>query len=519
MAFLKNKVIYVNLAAIKFGVSPRPVYAVYDRRICWRRQILAKRRNSPNSPNIIARQNLLIYSININVINNSNNGVCPTLSLIQDLHERLHGKCKIFALTGDSTNDEKDGLAIEIQTSDSMLLITTPEQLQDKKLLGALQRGNCARIIIDEEHCVDEWGYQFRPSYLLLGNVKNDLKCPCVCFTATATNATVQAVIKEVKLNDPFIFKRSFNRLNLYFEVKQKVSKPKMHCIIVDLLSNKYKDQSCIIYCLSPQECFEVCSALIEKGIVSGELGPEEKSSNMKKWQQNEVHVIVATKSLGMGIDKPDVRCVIHASFPATLHEYFQQAGRAGRDGNLSDCILFYRFQDRSLHLHHIYGSDTEIGRRNGLQELRRIVSLCTTKECLKSVLLTHFDEDTPKCIDRCANCKANILSETDVTEHSCNLVLLLQAVIPLIKTASFTTIAKVYRGSKDKETLSKNLNQLPLYGAGKNLTLPAIENILVMLWTKEFIAEDLKSNLKTTFLASTEKSRELLTGQITLVM
>ena len=115
-----------------------------------------------------------------------------------------------------------------------------------------------------------------------------------------------------------------------------------------------------------------------------GDLSPVEKMNNMKKWQNDETHVIVATKSLGMGIDKPNVRCIFHSSFPSSVSEYYQQVGRAGRDGERADCILFYRFPDRALHLAHISKCETETGKQNGIRELRAMIKLCTSVSCLK---------------------------------------------------------------------------------------------------------------------------------------
>ena len=424
--------------------------------------------------------------------------VCPTVSLIQDLYERLFRYCKVFALTRDTAVAEKDAILLELQIPGCKLLLTTPEQLGSKILLSALGNITVNRLIIDEAHCVDEWGHQFRPSYLLLGTIKTTLKCQCVCFTATATNSTVMSIMKEMKLSNPFIRKQSFNRPNLHFSVKSKLSKPKTLKEITEQLKSQFSNQSCIVYCLTPEECNEICAWLIGEGLpcvaYHGNLNPEEKLSNMKKWLDDKVYIIVATKSLGMGIDKSSVRCVFHASLPANLHEYFQQAGRGGRDQQLSHCILYYRFQDRALHLSHIFKCDTEVVRRNCLQGLRSIISYCTTKDCLKTTLLKYFDEDNPRSGEMCSNCTNRCADEKDVTEHGCNVLLLLQALIPKIKHVSFNILTKVYKGSKDKDLLSKDLHGLPLYGAGQHLSIAEIESILVMLWVQRIFNRGCKT-------------------------
>ena len=305
--------------------------------------------------------------------------------------------------------------------------------------------------------------------------------------------------------------------------VEGKNSKAKMIKLICEKLNGELKDEACIIYCLTPAECNDTCALLVEQNIqcvcYHGSLCPDEKITNMKKWQQNIVKVIVATKSLGMGIDKSDVRGIFHVSIPSSLHEYFQQIGRAGRDGKNSQSILFYRFQDRSLHLAHIFKCETEEGRRNGLRELKAVVKFCTLSGCYKSQLLKFFGEDCYiSCKSMCANCLSHKdITEEDFTNHACNLILILQSLIPKVTNVLFSLIAKVYKGSKEKDLLEKKFNELPLYGSGKHLSLHAIEAMLVHLWVKNVIDEQLNKNLKSTQLIPTGKAGEVLAGSLKL--
>ena len=378
------------------------------------------------------------------------------------------------------------------------MLITTPESLQQQDMQEALKRSKVSRVIIDEAHCCDEWGHQFRPAYLRIKSiVKDELKVPCIAMTATTTKQGAMRIQTLLGLHDPFVIIHSFRRDNLFLHVKDKSSFQQAAADIRDLLQTSLHKSSVILYCQTPAECDKIATFLL--GSVRcvtyhGQMSPLEKHNNLIKWKNNEVHVIVATKSLGQGIDKPDVRGVIHLSFPESIPEYYQQVGRGGRDSSRADCFLYFKFSDRSFHLNNIYKMSDKIERRNSSCRLTEIISLFTSRLCLKEAILKYFGEENQSCCNNtCSNCMQNF-SKIDVTDVARQSILLLQGAIVKCKYVNMSMLAKLLKGSKDKDILSKGLQDLPLYGSSKKLSLSRLENILVALLVQSVLCEENRS-------------------------
>ena len=418
--------------------------------------------------------------------------VVPTLSLMQDIYVRLKVFCTCICFS--SLDSDKDLILHNIISTDVKFLICTPESLEFTPLVSCLQKVSVARLILDECHCLDQWGFQFRPAYLKLVDFRQAVKCPCICLTATATSKTLDVIKRLLCMEDAFIIKHSFNRPNLYLHVLEKVSLKQVCNDIINLCKTSYSDQSVIIYCLSPRDCKTVCCNLLEEGVqcvsYHGDMSPFEKSDNFSKWKRGDVNIIVATKSLGMGIDKSNVRCICHVSFPSSIPDYYQQVGRAGRDGDRADCFLYFKFSDRSLHLEHISKIDSEIQRNNAYRELKDIITLCINFSCVTVSVLKYFDEEMSGPCKRCSTCIGTVENQ-DISSEARQCLLLLQGLGPLVQNkVSFHLLAKVMCGSKDKEIKDKNLNLLPLYHCCKK-PLKHVERLLHVLWTKNVLHED----------------------------
>jgi ATP-dependent DNA helicase RecQ len=422
--------------------------------------------------------------------------VLPTLSLIQDMAGRLETVCGTVSLSSLTTCTERDLILKSITTSTSIkILLITPESLQLTAVQEALHKVKISRFIVDEAHCVDEWGHQFRPSYLSLGKIKDMLKVQFVAFTATATERTCLSIQTLLHLTDAFVVKRSFRRSNLFLQIKHKNSMKQVCHEILELLKTSLHDESCIIYCLTPDNCHYVCTFLIANDIgcvgYHGCLQPMEKHLNLLKWKDGTVKIIVATKSLGMGIDKGNVRSVIHVSFPSSIPEYFQQVGRAGRDGNRADCLMFYKFSDRHIHVSHIAKMSDKIESRNALVQLKEMIMLCCNNKCITNTILNYFGEDSNSlACNMCCNCVTEY-ELLDISVEAKHSLMILQGLIVKIKKVSFSVLAMVLQGSKSKEIISKELNTLPLYGCCKKYSLSKIETMLVWLWIKDVLATE----------------------------
>jgi bloom syndrome protein len=374
--------------------------------------------------------------------------VSPLLSLMEDqvtsAMERFH--VQAFLINGESTQAQKnhimEGLREREPQKFMQLLYVTPEMLsKNQRMISAFQdlhsRGRLARIVIDEAHCVSQWGHDFRPDYKALGDVVRQFPgVPVIALTATATQLVRTDVVANLGIQGCRQFSQSFNRPNLSYEVVPK-SKGIVNSI-AELIKGRYFGKSGIIYCLSRKNCEQVAQKLSDLGILASHyhagMKPAERSEVQRKWQKNEYHVIVATIAFGMGIDKADVRYVIHHTLPKSLEGYYQETGRAGRDGKRSDCYLYYQYADSRMLRNMIdegEGSREQIQRQHDM--LRTVIQFCENKaDCRRAQVLGYFNEsfDTAKCNSTCDNCRSDAtFVSKDLTEYAAMAIKLVNKV------------------------------------------------------------------------------------------
>ena len=400
--------------------------------------------------------------------------ISPLIALMKNQVDSIRGYSEedevAHFLNSSLTKAQMKKVKQDITDGRTKLLFVAPETLTKEENIEFFQNSNISFVAVDEAHCISEWGHDFRPEYrrirLMLDAIARDV--PIMALTATATPKVQQDILKNLDMTADATYISSFNRDNLFYEIRPKIKKDQTIKSIIQVIKEEFRNESGIVYVQNRKTAEDIAEMLLVNDIKAAPyhagLDPKTRANTQDAFLKEDIDVICATIAFGMGIDKPDVRFVIHYDMPKSIENYYQETGRAGRDGLAGKCIAFYNYAE-ILRLEKFLRDKPVAEREMGAQLMQEVVAYAETASCRRRFLLHYFGEEfeESRCQKMCDNCK-NPKERVEVQQE---IIHVIQCILDLNENYLMKTVMEYLMGRETKEMKDFGFSEMELFGVG----------------------------------------------------